>query len=42
MVGVNNDNPFHIWCEQYGLEFGLHKDYLTYQLIETWNKRVGE
>lgn len=42
IVGVDNTSPFQVWCEKCGLQFGVHKDYLTYQLIETWNKRVGE
>lgn len=42
IVGVGNTNPFQVWCEECGLQFGGHKDYLTYQLIEVWNKKIKE
>lgn len=40
IVGVNNGNPFVLWCENCGLEFGIDKNYYLYQLIEAWNRRV--
>ena len=40
MIGVNNGNPFVIWCENCGLEFGIDKDFYTYQVIEAWNRRI--
>lgn len=39
-VGVNDGNPWHVWCETCGLEFGVDKDYYLYQVIEEWNRRV--
>lgn len=39
-VGVNNGNPWHVWCETCGLEFGVDKDYYLYQVIEEWNRRA--
>lgn len=40
VVGVNNGNPWHVWCETCGLEFGVDKDYYLYQVIEAWNRRA--
>lgn len=42
LVGVNSGNPFHIWCENCELEFGVDKDYHTYQVIEAWNRRYKD
>ncbi len=40
MVGLNDHNPFFIICEKCGLEFGQDKDYLSYQVVEAWNRRA--
>ena len=39
-VGVNSGNPWQVWCETCGLEFGVDKDYYLYQVIEEWNRRA--
>ena len=39
---VGESNPFLIWCETCGLEFGHEKDYKTYQIVEAWNRRVDD
>lgn len=40
MIGTNNCNPFRVWCEKCGLEFGIEKDYYAHQLYKAWNNRV--
>ena len=39
IIGVNNSNPFTVWCDSCGLEFGIDKDYHYYQILEAWNTR---
>ena len=39
IIGVDNSNPFTVWCDNCGLEFGMGKDYHYYQIVETWNTR---
>lgn len=39
IIGVNNSNPFTVWCDNCGLEFGVGKDYHYYQIVESWNTR---
>ena len=41
MVGHNNGSPFVIICENCSLEFGVEKNYLSYQVIEAWNRRAN-
>ena len=40
ITGINNGNPFIVWCDKCGLEFGIDKDYYLYQVIEAWNRRA--
>lgn len=37
---TNNGNPFIIYCEHCGLEFGLEKEFYHYQAVEAWNRRA--
>lgn len=42
IVGINNENPFYVVCENCGLEFGhpdYGKEYHYYQIIKAWNTR---
>ena len=39
IIGVNNSNPFTVWCDSCGLEFGTGKDYHYYQILEAWDTR---
>ena len=39
IIGTNNSNPFTVWCDSCGLEFGIEKDYYYYQILESWNTR---
>lgn len=39
MVGHNNGSPFMIFCENCSLEFGIEKDYHSWEVIEAWNRR---
>lgn len=40
IVGINNGNPFTVWCENCGLEFGTGKEYYLCQVIDAWNRRA--
>ncbi|HHY27206.1 MAG TPA: hypothetical protein GX523_10790 [Desulfitobacterium dehalogenans] len=40
VFGINNGNPFMVYCESCGLEFGREKDFHFYQVLEAWNRRV--
>lgn len=42
IIGVNNSNPFTVWCDSCGLEFGIDKDYHYYQILEAWNTRSSQ
>lgn len=38
--GINNSNPFIVYCTNCGVEMGNEKDFLTYQAIDAWNTRT--
>ena len=40
LYGINNSNPFIVYCTNCGVEMGNEKDFLTYQAIEAWNTRI--
>lgn len=40
LYGINNGNPFIVYCTVCGVEMGNEKAFLTYQAIEAWNTRV--
>lgn len=39
ILTVNNGSNFIVWCEKCGLGFGIEKEYLSWQILEAWNKR---
>ena len=41
IVGHNNANPFMIFCENCGLEFGIEKEY-HWWAVKAWNRRVSD
>lgn len=40
LCGVNNGNPFIVYCTNCGVEMGNEKEFYTYQAIEAWNTRT--
>lgn len=38
--GINNGNPFMVYCDACGLEFGRDKQFYSYQAKEAWNRRA--
>lgn len=39
IIGINNCNPFRVYCEACGLVYGEDKEFYAYQVVEAWNRR---